>query len=240
MDPEFARDIDCAAKIAAQGRGNALNDQIKYYAGVPRAAESWHFHLFSSLAYQVSSEYLLLKTAFYAPSRADAPLLAWRARNLLELMVWTLYFCRGEQNARRIYEDAGRDTRELIEAFEKWGKATAQPADWIAPLEEERNALLQRAAAFEIDSLDGTYKATGQAARECGIEQHYAPKFKLLSKFAHPTAVQIIAPPDKAKDSMQRDAFFSWGCLYFFTAFDCLESYLAGDQAPWKSTGQND
>src|SRR5258708_29492264 len=59
---------------------------------------------------------------------------AWRARNLLELSVWSTYSAKNGDNARRVYEDAGRDVRGVYDAFIKWGTATAQAADWLDPL----------------------------------------------------------------------------------------------------------
>jgi hypothetical protein len=48
------------------------------------------------------------------------------------------------------------------------------------------------------------------------------------SKFAHPTAMRILAPPGEAQNALQRDCFFSQGCLYFRGAFDSPESQLTG------------
>ena len=53
--------------------------------------------------------------------------------------------------------------------------------------------------------------------------EHFALSNKLLSKFAHPTAMQILAPPDDAKTTIQKDLFFSHGCLFFVGAFTALE-----------------
>ncbi len=41
----------------------------------------------------------------------------------------------------------------------------------------------------------------------------------MLSKFAHPTAMRILAPPDERRESIQRDVFFSNDCLFFTGAF---------------------
>ena len=123
MHPELAKQIESAAEIMASGRWAAVNERIKQCALPVEAENNWHFVLFSSLCFQVFSEYLLLKSAYEGQKRRHEPLLAWRARNLLELSVWAIYCCRSEQNARRLYEDAGRDPRDLFGAFEKWGAA---------------------------------------------------------------------------------------------------------------------
>ncbi len=48
----------------------------------------------------------------------------------------------------------------------------------------------------------------------------------MLSKFAHPTAMRILAPPDERTEALQRDYFFSQGCLFFTGTFSALEGQL--------------
>jgi len=172
------------------------------------------------------SEYLQLKRAYEEKQGRGSSLLAWRARNLLELSVWSLYCTQGRENARRLYEDAGRDTRDVFNAFIKWGTARSQPSDWLDPLANANQALLQRADSEGIDSLEGTYKAVSEAAKECGLADNFSLSYKMLSKFAHPTAMQILAGPEDAKEELQRDLFFSQGCLFFTGAFVALEREL--------------
>jgi len=108
MDPEFSRLVDEAANIAAPGRWAAVNKGIKHLAANSGADNDWWVQLFASLCSQVFSEYLFLKRA-HEEKRDEASLLAWRARNLLELSVWCLYCSKSRENARRLYADAGRD-----------------------------------------------------------------------------------------------------------------------------------
>lgn len=237
MDLELTPSVDYAVAIATSGRWAALNSRIVHYAGTPEAGGHWHFHLFSKLVLQVFNEYSLLKTAYYEPSTGDLSLIAWRARNLLELRVWTVYFCRNEESARHIYEDAGRDARDLFKAFTKWGTATNQPEDWAAMFDDVDNVLLKRASLVGIDNLDGSYMAVNAAAKECGLEAGHALQFKLLSKFAHPTAMQIMGAMNDDVEQF-RDLFFSQGCALFSLNFDCLETYLSSNDPPLKKTNE--
>src|ERR1039458_8899464 len=91
---------------------------------------------------------------------------------------------------------SGCDAHDILGAFEKWGHTTAQSADWLEPLINEKQDLLQRAALEGIETLEGSYNRVAAAADDCGIKNHYALSFKLLSKFAHPTAMQILGAPD--------------------------------------------
>jgi hypothetical protein len=227
MDPEISRLIGGAADIATSGRWAAVNARIEALVANPGPDNAWWVRLFASLCSQNFSEYLLLKGAFENKQRDDQALLAWRARNLLELSVWSTYCAKSRDNARRVYEDAGRDIRGIFDAFIKWGAVTTQAADWLDPLATAKQALSDRARLLNgIESLEGSYKQVSEAAKECGIGEHFSLSNKMLSKFAHPTAMRILAPPDEARDALQRDIFFSNGCLFFTGAFVALEGQL--------------
>jgi hypothetical protein len=214
MDPEFLRLVDEAANIPASGRWDAVNERIKHLAANPGADNDWWVQLFGSLCFQVFSEYLSLKHA-HEEKRDETSLVAWRARNLLELSVWCLYCSKSSENARRLYEDAGRDVLGIFSAFTKWGAATAQDPDWLDLFTGAKQELSQRAALDGIGSLDGRYKQVSDAAKESGIGEHFKLSYRMLSKFAHPTAMRILSPPDEAKVALQKDCFFSQGCLFF-------------------------
>jgi hypothetical protein len=125
-------------------------------------------------------------------------------------------------------KNAGRDVLGIYSAFEKWGTATAKETEFINLFSSAKQELSSRAAAGGIAFLDGEFKKVNEAAEEVGIGQHFRLSYKMLSKFAHPTARRILAPPDEARNALQRDCFFSQGCLYFRGAFDSIESQLAG------------
>lgn len=227
MDPEFSRLAQDAANIAATGRWEALNARIKALAANPGPDNAWWVQLLGSLVWQAFSEHLSLKHAYESNKDEDTALLAWRARNLLELSVWSTYCARSRDNARCLYEDAGRDVRDTVDAFIRWGTNTAQADDWLDPFAAANQGLSERARRLAgIQSLDGPYKPVRKAAMECGIGEHFGLSYKMLSKFAHPTAMRILAPPDEKGDSLQRDCFFGLGCLFFAGAFHALEGQL--------------
>jgi hypothetical protein len=180
--------------------------------------------LFASLCFQVFSEYLSLKCAYENEHHDDVSLLAWRARNLLELSVWSTYCAKSRQNAWRVYEDAGRDVRGIYNAFLTWGAVTGQAKDWMEPITAAKQNLSQRALALDgIESLEGPYKQVRAAAKECDLRDHFSLSYKMLSKFSHPSAMRIVAPPSGPTKAVQRDFFFGWGCLFFLGAFNALE-----------------
>jgi hypothetical protein len=129
---EFKKLIDAAADIKSSGRWAAMNERIRRLTARPGVVEVWYVKTFSSLCYQLCSEYLQLEKAHAEMEEKNNSLLAWRARNILELCVWSIYFTKSKENARRIYEDAGRDAIEIMNAFENWGPSRAnQPTGSI-------------------------------------------------------------------------------------------------------------
>jgi hypothetical protein len=52
------------------------------------------------------------------------------------------------------------------------------------------------------------------AAREIGLGANFAVANKMLSKFAHPTAMQILAPPgEPEKLALQKQLFLATGAF---------------------------
>jgi hypothetical protein len=226
MDPELSRLIDLAANIAASGRWKIVDEKITHLAANPGKGDAWWVQVFACLWYQVSSEYSLLKSAYADKKRRDVALLAWRARNLLELSVWCRYCVQSRENAFRFYEDAGRDVAGIFDAFTKWGVATAQDSEWLDPIANAKQDLSSRATAVGVNSVDGPYKEVRDAAQDCGLGEHFRVSFKMLSKFAHPTAMQILGPADETQASLQMDHFFSEGCLFYTGAFEAFEGLI--------------
>jgi plasmid stabilization system protein ParE len=130
-DPVFTRFVEAADEIRTSGRWAAVNAAVERLAGNPGAGNEWYVQVVGGLCFCVFSEYLSLKRAYEDDRHRDSSLLAWRARNLLELSVWSIYAAKSRENARRLYEDAGRDARDVLSAFSNWGVDTAQTADWI-------------------------------------------------------------------------------------------------------------
>lgn len=220
--PSLSQFVAGAADIGASGRWAALNEKIVEMAKEPVPANAWRVQVFAALCYRVFDEYLRLEDAHRA-DRLDPPLLAWRARNLLELSIWCGYFAKSRENARRLYEDAGRDAAELLSHFENWGRASGQSGDWLPALAVARSDLADRASSAGIAAIGGGYLHVDAAAKECGLKEPFQLLNKLLSKFAHPTAMQILGIADQEKQTLQRDTFFGLGCLFFTGAFDAME-----------------
>ena len=223
--PMFSHFISNARGIKESGRWAALNDRIEELAANPGAGNEWHVQIYGQLCAQVFGEFLALDQAMNEPKYGDVSLLAWRARNIFELSIWTHFLAHSRDNARRLYEDAGRDAHELFATFEKWGQNYVDTPDWLEQIATGKTDLAERAAAEGIADIDGRYMRVDKAAEECGLGDLYKITSKLLSKFVHPTALQILGISDDAQVAKQRECFFGLGCLFFAAAFDALEKH---------------
>ena len=197
-----------AAAIAASGRWEKVNVAIRTWCEAPIPSDQrWWGQLLTGLCSRIFYEYLALKRANEQRNASNEALLAWRARNLLELSVWA-HFCIKKDDARRFFDDAGKDTNEIISAFEKWGKSMNSEPTWFEPARHARSELRERALGRGVSSIDGTYIKVSRAADEIGIKDHFDVSWKLLSKFAHPTAMTILAPQDESKAMHRCDLLF--------------------------------
>jgi hypothetical protein len=224
-DSVFSQFLADAANIKTSGRWAALNEKIVCLAQDPGGGNAWQVQVLGALCFQVFSEYLRLQDA-HSADRTDPSLVAWRARNLLELSVWSAYFALSRENARRLYEDAGRDANNLLDVFEQWGNGTESPDDWLVTIADAKSELSRRAASEGLKGLDGRYMRVEDAASVCGLRDMFRTMNKLLSKFAHPTAIQILGMADDDKQSRQSDVFYALGCYFFVGAFGVLEANI--------------
>jgi len=219
----FSNFVAKAQDVKESGRWAALNEHIEKMAAEPGKGNGWYVQIYAQLCAQVFAEYHSLNRACEEPQYAEVSLLAWRARNLFELSIWAHYLAKGRKNARRLYEDAGRDAHELFATFEQWGKRNAEEPDWLEQIARGKTDLLDRAAQDGVEGLDARYMRVNTAAEECGLADMYKVMSKLLSKFVHPTALQILGIGDEEQVAKQRECFFGLGCLFFSEAFNALE-----------------
>ena len=116
------------------------------------------------------------------------PATAWIARNLLELLVWVKYCGVSRENAWRFHEDALRDVKGLAEAHEKIYDATGIENETSATAAQRIKDVASDKLGLE--DIDSKFLAVVAASKAEGVElgDQFAPLYRFLSKFAHPTA----------------------------------------------------
>lgn len=206
-----------ADEIRTSGKWADLDKKVYSLTKNHNGHDVEHVQVLSALHDQNLSEYHALKTAWES-DRKDPSLIAWRARNLLEISVYSLYCAQSKENALRFYKDTERDASELYQKVLKWGENLSIGETWVAELRKSKD---------NID-VKGKYLSTREAAESCNIFDYYDVTYKVLSKFSHPTAISIVPTPDKEADAELSNMFYHLGCMSFVNAFDVLQIVVSG------------
>lgn len=129
------------------------------------------------------------------------PKLAWVARNILEISIWVEYCSLSEKNAHRFYTDIIHDVFDVIEAAEKASSEDVSVPDFASARAEVHKI----AGRFQVANPGDPYTRVEYAAQAIGQLTEYKALNRLLSKFAHPTAMSIFARilPEQDKDFRQ-------------------------------------
>jgi hypothetical protein len=135
--------------------------------------------------------------------------LAWAARNLLELSVWIDNCNLSEAHAKRFREDTTRDLCGLSAAVQRSIESESGSKD--SDLDQKLAELAAFAQSRGILRIDDDFKRVSAAAKELGRQPAFRDKNKLLSKYAHPTALAIHTVASVEADEGQRYLFLGDG-----------------------------
>jgi hypothetical protein len=137
---------------------------------------------------------------------------AWVARNLLELALWSEQCGKSKENANEFMLDATRDAADMVNIPD--GPLV------LTSLKPVRQDLLDKAAADGFD-IEQAYQRVNEIAQSAGRADTYKYFNKLLSKFAHPTAIAVFSlGSDKEKGL--RDKFYELGKNFGMSALAFL------------------
>lgn len=159
----------------------------------------------------------------YAYERHRISTVAWLTRNLLELSVWIQYCNLSDENAKRFHDDAVRDAYGLWKAIESLPVLEAKHAkhflaglardafdpsqaikeiaeinqDFPVVQELSLDSIQQQfsmlAQAIGEAKLSDNYTKISHAAQEIGRGDLFQKQNRILSKFAHPTALILLS-----------------------------------------------
>jgi len=118
---------------------------------------------------------------------------AWISRNLIELAIWTIYCVESPENAKRFSDDCARDATDILSKVPK-GMSKDPDFDFKAA----RDEIVQRAEAKGAEGLIGPFERVAKAAAETlSHSEQFFWMNKVLSKFAHPTALWVMMSPEQ-------------------------------------------
>lgn len=187
----------------------------KFGATIP--SKAWRERILYGFGEQSFSEYKELKFSYDNGRSLSA--IAFHSRNLLELKIWVHHCLADEKNLRSFFEDAGRDGRQLIDAFVNWEGVNSELGQQA---KAARDKLEESAKNHGVESIDGTYQSVGNVANLYPeLSSYYKVPNKMLSKFAHPTALTILGLPNTDVIRL-KDSFYNLGCICFSAATRAL------------------
>jgi hypothetical protein len=130
-------------------------------------------------------------------------IIAWLARNILELATWSAHCARSEKNSKGFVLDAGRDVNDALNVPDGIFSQTFS-------FRGARQENLDRAIRDGLTSLDDKYNTVYDVAKQLGQGDMFRYTNKLFSKFAHPTALSVIYG-DRGTLKTMRDKFYNIG-----------------------------
>jgi hypothetical protein len=168
-------------------------------------------------------------------AESDEHYMAWAARTLLELKVWTEYVTVSEDNLRRFFQDMYVDART---AFQVGAKATAGLDDH--PLKAASQKILDNAKPDLGAKLEGAevseserYLRLSDVAKELALEIEFSIANMTFSKWAHATAQSVLLPvyAEGKPDSKDR-LFLMMGAGNAVLVIEKLSDYLKKRDLP--------
>jgi hypothetical protein len=152
--------------------------------------------------------------------------LAFHSRNLFELAIWCIACEKDPAILRTLYEDAGRDAKDLIKAFEKWGVIAQQDESYFEDMNKKNEDLEKVATEAGVLNLEEKYTKIRNLADTIGMGEDYDIIYKFLSKFSHPTALQIIGEFPREGWFNLNTVIYEHGCVNFIGAFQALKKLV--------------
>ena len=152
-------------------------------------------------------------------------IVAWNARNFLELWIWVQFCCVSENNAKRFRDDTERDFYGLMKAFGKMAQLATgiEDARFTGTLEK----LKDLGKAHGIENLGDDFKRVSEAADELGHKEFFLLNNKFLSKLAHPTAFVVHSSGSMKSEEDVRDMIFVDGAKYAIDSMRRINNLIA-------------
>ena len=123
--------------------------------------------------------------------------IAWSSRNLLELAMWSAHCSKSENNAKQFLLDAARDASDVLDVPDGVFSDTFS-------FKGVRDQFLETAKEDGFETFDESFTRVAQVAKQLGQEVTFRHYNKLLSKFAHPTALSVVNSGRESTEMLKR------------------------------------
>jgi hypothetical protein len=183
----------------------------------------WHLNVFIGIAHEALKMQFHLKRAY---KERELNYLAWAARNLLELRVWSMYVAKSEQNAWRFHQDQFIDGLTSIRSMDKAADKVGRTVDaeflrsTAAALRVRLKPLADNAGVTEANG----YLSPKLVAREMGIEGEFDVHNTITSKLLHATGFSVLVAGDELSTTNTMDSCFAYAASNALSILDTLNA----------------
>lgn len=182
----------------------------------------WHEMLLVKLIHATSVNAAALRRAYDDPELYS---IAFRARNLLELTIWTQFCGKSESNAKRFFYDAFRDAIGMGEASRR-GLPETLKAKFKGTLDKSDAEMARSLDSVGMKPGDRRYTKVADAADAIGRKGEFLATNTLLSKFAHPTAMMVVSMPNNKIQKVFRASMLFEGAILGAQSLTAIHSTL--------------
>jgi hypothetical protein len=206
--------------------------------------DAWHAKVLSGL---LQTGLHALRNLCRGWNEHEVSLMAWSARNALELELWVEYVTASQENAYRFHLDWLNDTAEILSKSIETEKADelrrhregiSSPPSFPYPDMDFGEHTVKDAEAFlakhraQNPSLSRKYLRIREIAKILGKEETFNNMSSLFSKHIHPTAYSVLSfPSDRLRLNLST-IMLENGCLSLIRALGTVDRYLLDKELP--------
>lgn len=134
---------------------------------------------------------------------------AWLARNLMELQLWTEYCIASEENTTNFRNDL---FREMVHLIKIPPSVKDDESVSVKLIREFRTEMIDIGKDAGFSDIDAGYIRLVDVAKQLNKSNWYLVCNKFFSKYAHTTAISIVIPEEFNVES--RKSFYNFGIEY--------------------------
>ena len=168
----------------------------------------------------------------------DISLLAWGARNTLELSVWTEYAATSEKNAKRLCDEMILDGSNMVQVASKLANLVPDQPELIDKMKALRETLQPKmdAAGLEGNEAYLRFKQIVKDAYNKEVHEAFCYFHHLLSKFVHPTSYLLIGNHSNEPFPQIATPFFKLGADFSIGSVDHVEKHVLQLERPYPNS----
>lgn len=146
--------------------------------------------------------------------------IAYHARCLLELVVWTKFALESDDNIKKIDADSLNDSKDLLNKLKDFSTKSGKPFNLNFNTYDERLMELAKKEGYEAPTKE--YLSLRKVASDVGLLLYYESNNKFLSKIVHPTAFSIVGLANDSDEASITLEIVKAGCNWYATSVKAL------------------